>query len=55
MAESMESSAFDLITMGRIGVDLYPLQTVVASRPECSSARPALPEIEQALTAGAMP
>ncbi|WP_328496238.1 5-dehydro-2-deoxygluconokinase [Streptomyces sp. NBC_00414] len=29
MAESAESSAFDLITMGRIGVDLYPLQTGV--------------------------
>jgi 5-dehydro-2-deoxygluconokinase len=29
MAESAESSAYDLITMGRIGVDLYPLQTGV--------------------------
>ncbi|MFE1802259.1 5-dehydro-2-deoxygluconokinase [Streptomyces sp. NPDC059517] len=29
MVESAESSAYDLITMGRIGVDLYPLQTGV--------------------------
>ena len=29
MAEFAESSAYDLITMGRIGVDLYPLQTGV--------------------------
>jgi 5-dehydro-2-deoxygluconokinase len=29
MAESTESRAYDLITMGRIGVDLYPSQTGV--------------------------
>ncbi|NGO07247.1 5-dehydro-2-deoxygluconokinase [Streptomyces sp. HC44] len=29
MGESAESSAYELITMGRIGVDLYPLQTGV--------------------------
>ncbi|MFH8463763.1 5-dehydro-2-deoxygluconokinase [Streptomyces sp. NPDC017991] len=29
MVESAESCAYDLITMGRVGVDLYPLQTGV--------------------------
>ncbi|WP_033322729.1 hypothetical protein [Streptomyces yerevanensis] len=58
------SSAYELITMGRIGMDLYPLRTgvplpqvtsaIVASRLECSSAMPTPSEAEDALKEGAV-
>ncbi|GAB2953860.1 hypothetical protein GCM10023080_010810 [Streptomyces pseudoechinosporeus] len=64
MGESAGSGAYELITMGRIGVDLYPLQTgvplpqvtsaIVASRLECFSAMPTPSEVEDALKAGAV-